>query len=65
MDVEMLTIEEVSRLLRVSERTVRRLIEKGELAAIEVSTRSYRIMRSDLNAYIERKRSGRHDEPRN
>ncbi len=48
---EMLTIEEVAGLLKVSPATVRRLIERKELTKTSV-LRSVRIKVSDYNRYV-------------
>jgi putative molybdopterin biosynthesis protein len=45
-----LTIEEVAQLLRVSTKTIHRLISKGELAAFKVGAQ-VRVKRSELVAY--------------
>lgn len=45
------TTEEVAQYLRVTERTVRRLIERGELQAARVG-RQYRIPESALLRYV-------------
>ena len=48
-----LTVEEVAAYLRVSEATVRKLIESGELKATRVG-RQYRISRESLQDYERR-----------
>lgn len=53
MTQQYLTVEEVSKFLRVSTPTVRQLIESGELKAVRVG-RQYRIAREDLDDYIRR-----------
>lgn len=50
---EILTVADVADLLRVSTMTVYRLIKSGDLEAIFVSKRSYRIRASVLKAYLE------------
>lgn len=47
------TVEEVAQILRVSEPTVRKLIESGELQATRVG-RQYRISQEALDDYIAR-----------
>jgi putative molybdopterin biosynthesis protein len=47
------TIEEVAKLLRVNERTVRKLIDSGELHATRVG-RQYRISQEQLDDYLRR-----------
>lgn len=45
------TVGEVARQLRVSNMTVYRLINAGELAAVRVG-KSYRIREGDVDAYL-------------
>jgi excisionase family DNA binding protein len=51
-DVRFLTVAEVAELMRVSNMTVYRLIEKGELPAVRFG-RSYRIPESAVASAIE------------
>jgi excisionase family DNA binding protein len=51
-----LTTEEVLGYLKVNSRTIYRLIRSGELPAIRIG-RQWRFRRSDLNDWIDRKRS--------
>lgn len=46
------TIEEVAEMLKVSDKTVRRLIEGKKLDAVKVGT-VYRISEEDLKKYLE------------
>jgi excisionase family DNA binding protein len=46
-----LTVGEVANVLRVSNMTVYRLINAGELPAVRVG-RSFRLRESDLDAYL-------------
>lgn len=55
-DAAVLTVEEVSRRLRVSEATVYNLIRGGELPAFRVG-RSWRIDEGDLDEYIRRQKT--------
>lgn len=48
----LLTIDEVAGELRISPRTVKRLIQTGALPAIKLSERVIRIRRTDLDALI-------------
>lgn len=48
----LLTVAEVSDVLRVSNMTVYRLIKAGQLGAIRVG-KNYRIRQSDLETYLE------------
>jgi excisionase family DNA binding protein len=46
-----LTVAEVARMLRVSNMTVYRLVNAGELAAVRVG-KSYRVREDDLDKYL-------------
>lgn len=46
------TYAEAAERLRVSERTVQRLVAEGRLPAVEVGTRNPRITRQDLEEYV-------------
>ena len=50
---ELLTVKEVAAILRVSQPTVLRMIDDGELPAIRVRTQ-WRIRRSNLDDYLQR-----------
>lgn len=50
---DLLTVKEVAELLRVSQPTVLRMIDDGDLRAIRVRTQ-WRIRRSDLDEYLQR-----------
>lgn len=49
-----MTVGEVARQLRVSNMTVYRLVNSGQLAAVRVG-RSYRIRQSDVVKYLEQR----------
>ena len=49
----MLTLQDVADFLQVSTRTVRRLVDRGELAAFRIG-RSIRVRPEDLRRLIER-----------
>lgn len=51
---ELLTLEEVARILKVSVQTVRRMIDENELKAIKIRGQ-WRVKREDLQDYIDRK----------
>lgn len=51
-DVHMLTITQVAEYVEVSERTVRRWIKSGDLAA-HLFGRQWRIARHDLKAFLQ------------
>lgn len=48
---ELLTIEEVAKILRVSTRTIVRYIENGRLKASKIGV--WRIRRLDINSFLE------------
>ena len=52
----MLTVKEVAQELRVSERRVTDWIKRGVLPAIDLG-KDYRIYRSDLDTFIEKRRT--------
>ena len=54
----MYTVEEVAQRLRVNPRTVRSWIASGELIALDVG-REYRISQSDLNAFMEKRKTNK------
>ncbi len=56
MQEKMYTVQEVAQQLRVSERTVRNWIEQGELTAFPIGKRGYRILESDLLAFVDARR---------
>ncbi len=56
---EMLTADDVAKIMKVSIKTVRRWVQTGELATIPIGTREYRISRRDLNTFIEEQRKKR------
>jgi excisionase family DNA binding protein len=56
---EMLTADEVAKIMKVSIKTVRKWVQTGELATIPIGTREYRISRRDLNAFIDEQRRKR------
>ena len=57
-DDEMLTVEEVAKMLKVHVKTVRHWINSGELKAMDIG-RGYRISRSDLQEFIDRRKKRR------
>jgi len=52
--MKLLTIKEISKLLRLSERTIYRLIEAGKLKVIKFSRKATRIDEKDLNQFIKK-----------
>lgn len=51
-NLELITLKEAARLLRVSEATVRRWLKQGRLPAYHVGPRAVRIRRADVDAVI-------------
>lgn len=51
-DTDFLTVAEVARALRVSNMTVYRLVNAGQLPAVRVG-RSYRIREDDVRRYLQ------------
>lgn len=49
--MELLTVQEVAALLRVSTMTIYREIWRGRLAALRIG-KSYRLERQDVDAYL-------------
>ena len=56
MENELLTIDEVAKLLKVHTSHVFRLMKDGELSVIRRGTRYTRILRSDLMAFVQKHR---------
>lgn len=59
MEDQMLTVQEVAQQMKVSERTVINWIEREGLPAFPIGKRGYRISKSDLQAFIDRRKSER------
>ena len=55
---EMLTADEVAKIMKVNIRTVRQWVATGEIMIILIGKREYRIARSELNRFI-KERQGR------
>jgi excisionase family DNA binding protein len=64
MPDQQLTVEEVAEELRVHAETVRQWIRDGELDAFDTG-RGYRISRSDLDDFIQRRKTGRRNKKKN
>lgn len=47
-----LSVADVAEVLCVSKMTVYRMVENGELPALKINKRTYRIQKEDLDAYI-------------
>ena len=55
--MKLLTIQEVAEAMKISEKTVRRLIKRGDLAAYKVGDRGQlRVKEHDLDQYLESQR---------
>ncbi len=50
----LLTIKEVSEILKLSQRTVYRLIEAGRLTVIKISRKAYRIPEKELIRFLKK-----------
>jgi len=64
LDEEMLTVEDVAKELKVNPETVRNWIRSGELIALDIA-REYRISRSNLNDFLEKRQRPKRKKPRN
>ena len=62
MDSEILTIAQTAEYLQLSIKTIRRLISDNKIRASKVSDRSWRIRKSDLDAYIQENSNFPNDE---
>ena len=51
-EVELLSVEEVSKILKVTPQQVRNLIKSGKLTSIKVSERGTRIKKSDFEEFM-------------
>lgn len=58
METEYLTLQEVADLLRCRIETVRRLAHSGELPAVKVDRKSYRVGRQALDAWLASRTTG-------
>jgi excisionase family DNA binding protein len=55
--MELLTVQEVADMMKVSEKTVRRLIKRGNLAAYKIGARGQlRVNERDLERYLDARR---------
>ncbi len=54
-DLDLLTPTQVAELLHISTHSVYRLIRERKLRAAQLGNRTYRLWRSDVDAYIESK----------
>ena len=65
MDDELFTITQTAEYLRLSDKTVRRLIKDDKLSASKVSKRVWRVKESDIVKYLEDNANGRKEPTRN
>lgn len=56
--MKLYTIKETSSVLRLSPQTVRKLIKSGQLKAIRVGWRGWRVKEEDLEKYLEEAKNG-------
>ena len=49
---DILTIEEVAKVLKVSKRTVYRWVDSGDLKVARIGRKTYRVFESDLRKFI-------------
>ena len=56
-DTEMLTAEEVAKIMKVNVRTVRTWVQSGELIVVWIGKREYRIARTDLRIFVQKRKS--------
>jgi excisionase family DNA binding protein len=62
MSNDLMTVDEVAKVLRVNARKVYQLIQSGELVAMNIGTterKIFRINRSDLDAFLESRKPKR------
>jgi excisionase family DNA binding protein len=58
-DDELLTTDEVAKIIKMHVTTVRKMLRNGVLKYIEVAPREYRVRRSELDRFLqERERKG-------
>lgn len=53
MDSEIFTVAQTAEYLQLSIKTIRRLISNNKIRASKLSNRSWRIRKSDVDAYIQ------------
>lgn len=63
MTDELLTLKQVSEELQLHIETVRDYVRTKKLPAIKLSAREYRVRRSDLNTFLEERRTDRSNDP--
>ena len=60
----LLTVKETAEYLRISDKSVRRLIENNKLKASKVGDRHWRIKMSDIEEYLQSRSNGAQQESR-
>jgi excisionase family DNA binding protein len=60
---ELLTLKQVSEELQLHIETVRDYVRTKKLTAIKLSAREYRVRRSDLNKFLEERRTDTLNDP--
>ena len=59
---ELLTISQTAKYLKLSDKTVRRLIKNKELVASIIGNRSWRIKMQDIESYLDSHTNGKREE---
>jgi excisionase family DNA binding protein len=52
IDTEYMTVEEVAKLFRVSRMTIYRMIHRGDLRAVQIGRRTFRIDAAIVHGYL-------------
>jgi excisionase family DNA binding protein len=63
--MQLYTIEDVAKILKVHDRTVRRYMKSGELQGINLGTDdkpNWRFSEEDIKVYLEKRRTGKRSE---
>ena len=59
MSNELLTVAQAAEYLKLSDKTIRRLIQSHKLLASKVGDRSWRIRESDIEKYLDEHKTGK------
>lgn len=62
MEDELLTLEEVSDILKLHIETVREYVRTKKITAIKISRRDYRVRRSELNRFLDDRSTDRKED---
>jgi excisionase family DNA binding protein len=65
MLTELLTVAQTAEYLKLSEKTIRRLISDGSLPASKIGNRSWRVLMSDVDEYIQANKNDKKGLPAN